>query len=393
MSLALLFPLGLAALSAWLLPLLLHLARREQRTPTEFAALRWLSIRQKPRQRLRFEELPLLVLRLLLIAAIVGLLARMVLVGGAGDAPWLVVHPALPAPAPVDGDTRERRWLAPGFPTLDSPRPATPVATSSLLRQLDAELPATTAISVQVPEILDGVDGERPRLSRAIDLQVRAAPAAATAETVAEERPAPALAIRHDEAHSTQLRWLRAVAIAWATPATAGGEVTDASIDIGAPSAPLPAPSGTALAWFAEGPLPAAVREWVERGGTALLAKSATWPAPAAGAVAWSDENGDALAVAASFGRGRVVQLRVEMQPVTLPALLEPTFPRQLQALVQPAPPAPTRVDAAAHAPLAGGAGFPPTPRALDDLVAWLVLALFALERLLATGRRAEAPP
>ena len=39
---SLLFPLGLAALAAWLLPLLIHLARRHPYTPLDFAALRWL---------------------------------------------------------------------------------------------------------------------------------------------------------------------------------------------------------------------------------------------------------------------------------------------------------------------------------------------------------------
>ena len=49
MSFTLLFPLGLAALVAWALPLLLHLVRREKQQPTEFAALRWLAVRAKPR--------------------------------------------------------------------------------------------------------------------------------------------------------------------------------------------------------------------------------------------------------------------------------------------------------------------------------------------------------
>ena len=49
MNLALLLPAGLAALAALLLPLLLHLARRHEQTPTDFAALRWL--RQKPKPR------------------------------------------------------------------------------------------------------------------------------------------------------------------------------------------------------------------------------------------------------------------------------------------------------------------------------------------------------
>ena len=51
MTPTLLLPLGLAALGTILVPLLLHLARRTEQRPTDFAALRWL--RQKPRPRHR----------------------------------------------------------------------------------------------------------------------------------------------------------------------------------------------------------------------------------------------------------------------------------------------------------------------------------------------------
>ncbi len=75
MGLSLLFPLGLAALAAWLLPLLIHLARRQESRLTEFAALRWLRAQPRPRQRIRVDEWPLLLLRLLLLALLALLLA------------------------------------------------------------------------------------------------------------------------------------------------------------------------------------------------------------------------------------------------------------------------------------------------------------------------------
>ncbi|MEL4017015.1 BatA domain-containing protein, partial [Dryocola clanedunensis] len=73
---SLLFPLGLLALAAWLVPLLIHLARRHQYAPLDFAALRWLQARIRPRQKIRFDEWPLLLVRLLLLATLALLLAR-----------------------------------------------------------------------------------------------------------------------------------------------------------------------------------------------------------------------------------------------------------------------------------------------------------------------------
>ena len=63
MSLAWLYPAGFAALATLLLPLLIHLARRDQQAPLDFAALRWLRNDPRPRRRLRFDERLLLVLR------------------------------------------------------------------------------------------------------------------------------------------------------------------------------------------------------------------------------------------------------------------------------------------------------------------------------------------
>jgi len=105
---SLLFPLGLAALAAWLLPLLIHLARRHPYTPLDFAALRWLRAHIRPRQRIRFDDWPLLLVRLLLLAALALLLARPALTGPAPvPAAWTVVAPGLDATA-LRGTGRRR---------------------------------------------------------------------------------------------------------------------------------------------------------------------------------------------------------------------------------------------------------------------------------------------
>lgn len=380
MSLALLFPLGLLALAAWALPMLLHLARREQRTPTPFAALRWLAVRQKPRQRLRLEEVLLLAVRLALLAALALLLARPAVTGGDADQRWEATHPALAAPAGPAADGVQRRWLAPGFPPLDQPRPTADAPTSSLLRQLDAELPAGAILAVRVPTEFDGADGERPRLSRPVDWRVETSAAPAVPEVLASRRR---LVIRHDAAHAAPERWLHATAVAWQTT------VDPVPVDSATTDSPLPPGEDIVLAWLAEGPLPAAVRQWIEAGGAALLAMETTWPLAADGTPVGAGAD-EPLAVAAALGRGRIVQLRRTLQPAAWPALLEADFPRTLRELLAAPAPAPTRARAAVHAPLEGGPGFEAAPRELFDVLLWLVLALFALERFLATGRRPE---
>jgi hypothetical protein len=82
------------------------------------------------------------------------------------------------------------------------------------------------------------------------------------------------------------------------------------------------------------------------------------------------------------------VRLRQRLRPADWPRLLDPDFPRVLRDLVAAPPPAPTRGDAVANAPVAGGPGFAPVPREFPVAPLALVLALFALERWLATGRR-----
>lgn len=171
MSLALLLPAGLAALVALLLPLLLHLARRHEQTPTDFAALRWLRQKPKPRHRIRFDEWPLLLLRLLLLALLALWLAKPVLSGADDTHPWIVVVPGVDvasAGEQASNADAQRHWLAPDFPSLDTPSPAGAPAIGSLLRQLDAELPPDTPLTVVVPATLQGADAERPKLSRAM---------------------------------------------------------------------------------------------------------------------------------------------------------------------------------------------------------------------------------
>ncbi len=388
MSLAFLLPAGLAALAALLLPLLIHLARRSEQRPIQFAALRWLRQKPKPRHRIRFDEWLLLALRLLLLVALALLLARPVMVGGASEAPWMAVVPgvdlkqarALPAPQ----NTRWH-WLAPGFPSLDEPAPTVSAPVTSLLRELDAGLPEGAPLTVLVPEQLAGVDAQLPSLSHRIDWRVLPGTMAAG--------PAPIAAaftpsIRYAPQREAAMRYLRAAQAAW----KGDGATTAAASSEALITQPLPA-NTRQLIWLAPGALPAAIDAWVREGGAALLDRDTTLANLPATTVLWRDATGAPLVEGAAYGKGRVMRFTRELTPQELPVLLEPDFPQQLRTLFDPPGVAPTRVLASTHEPLTGGPPFPQSPRDLQPWLVLLIALLFLAERLLATGaRRAVAP-
>ncbi len=387
MSLALLLPIGLLALAALLLPLLLHLQRRTEPRPTPFAALRWLSMQARPQHRVRLEELWLLLLRLLLLATVAALFARPVLFGSQGGAPWVLVAPGVelaPARSAMPDPRAQWHWLARDFPAIDSARPASSQATLSLLREVDAALPAKTALTVFVPTQLDGLDGERPRLSRRIDWRIVAggtAPARATPPVVA-----PMLFVRHAADRAKSLRYLRAAASSWHV------DTTGSHADIAASTAALPG-NARWLAWLVPGELPPAIRRWIEGGGIALLDERAALPASVNAAAIWRDGEGRVLARSAAFGRGRVIQLARPLLPAPNPQVLDGQFPAQLRALFDGPGPAPTRALAEALRPLPGGPTFPETPKPLDPWLAIVAAALFVLERWFASASRRRRAP
>lgn len=391
MTPVLLLPAALAALAALVLPVVIHIARRSEQRPIDFAALRWLSARPRPRARLQLDERWLLAVRLLLLALLALFLARPAILGlSAGKAYVAIIPGADPARAGLDPDSRQSaHWLAPGFPRQrdggagpSQPPASQPPASQpigSLLRELDAARPAGEALTIVAPAILQGADGERPRLSRPVRWIVTPG---AMAEPPAPVRPSLAVAVRHDPAHAEAVRYLRAALMA----------LRPQEPDIAGVAAPLPQASRP-LIWLSGGPLPAAVTNLVRQGGTVLIAADTALPDEAGPAISlWADAAGSALVEARGLGAGRLLRFTRRLRPADLPALLEPDFPAQLQRLLQPAPPPPARAEASAYAPLvAESRGYAPP---VTDLRLWLALAiaaLFLLERWLAT-RRARAP-
>lgn len=372
----LLAPLGLAALAALVVPLIIHLRRRTEEVPLDFAALRWLEARPRPKRRIRFDEWLLLALRLLLVACLALLLARPAVLGWEDDSPRVLAAPGVdPAAArKAAGPEADLRWIAPGFPEVGEGAPPSRVPLSSLIRQYDAELPAEAALTILVPKVLDGVDAAPLRLTRKVTWRVIAGPSETRAPAAP---PAPTLAVRHGEGQGGAVRFFRAAAAAWSD-----APQFDASTDDDLP------PRGTVLVWLKPGRVPAPVTDWVSDGGTALLGEGAAVAMPATTAPLWRDETGGTLVEGGVLGQGRVLRFTRPLEPAAMPDLLSGSFPATLRDLVTPPAPPPARVSAAAFAPKAGVAPFPLPPRELSAWLAVLIAALFLVERWLASRRQ-----
>lgn len=377
----LLLPGALAALLALVIPLIIHIARKSEQHPTDFAALRWLRQKPRPRSRLRFDEWPLLLLRLMLLALVALWLAQPVLFDAGDDSSYVAVVPGARFDAPPEG--HRVHWLAPGFPALDEPRPTGPLPLASLIRQLDAELPANTPLTIVTPQVIEGADADRLRLSRKVTWRI--VPGAMPAPRFAPA-PIPVLAIRHDAAHRPALRYLRAAALSWQTAGRA------APIDTGLLDAPLPDQSRT-LIWLSGGTIPQSVTQWIAEGGTALVASDAIIPAGQTMIPLWRDPLGVPLAQMKPLGKGRLIRFTRPVAPASMPVVLEADFPARLRGLLTPAPATPSRATATDYAPLTGGRAYDQPPQPLRPWIALLIALLLLTERWLATARRRSLQP
>jgi hypothetical protein len=382
MSFALLLPVGLAALAALLVPILIHLIRRPEHRLTDFPALRWLAERARPRRRLRFDDPWLLLLRLILLALIAVLLARPVVVGEWRSARnWIAVAPGVDigkARAELAGVQGEWHWLAPGFPTIDSAVPRSEVALSSLIRELDADLAKRDRLIVVVPTEIDGLDGESLRLGRAVDWHIvegrsmpRAVPVAGNIRHIA---------VRHGAASEPGLRYLRAAVAAWNAHNPGRSALDEQPLEVAVPG------DTPWLIWL-DAPLSPAISAWIERGGQALIVD----PSMNEGAAVLRDGKGDVLAREKSIGAGRLIAFLHPLTPSSLPILLDAQFPDRLRELFEGPPSAPTRALAATVKPVLAETSLSPARFPLDSLLVMLIGLVFLIERFMAMRRRSPS--
>jgi hypothetical protein len=386
MNLALLLPAGLAALAALVLPLLIHVTRRTEIREIDFAAMRWLRARVSPRRKPRFEEWPLLLLRLLLLAGLAFMLARPVLYGVTDERPVIAVVPGLPERAIPAVEAGVRRvWLADGLPEIksDAAVPAPPQRVASLLRELDSRLPPGVTLTVIVPAVLQGADAERPRVSRPVDWRI--VPDTAMPAPKADIAP-PFLAVRHDDTHRGGVRYLRAAATAWA------GADGEPRFDAAATDEALPG-NGAVIVWLSAEPLPGAVRKRMEEGAAVLVAADTPLPHGDVPAIAvWRDAAAAPLIELRAVGAGRLLRFTRPLEPAEFPELLEGRFAGALRDALAPAP-VPARAAASVYTPQRGGETLPQPPLPLHPWLAVGLAVLMLAERWLATSRRRAAAP
>ncbi len=379
MSLGLLLPMGLLALAGLIVPLLIHLIRRPDHQMTDFAALRWLRESVRPRRRLRFDDLWLLLARLALLSLLALILALPILNGD-----WRAARHVIAVASDVDlvaarkqltDDRAEWRWLAPGFPSVDEKAPVSSRLFSSLLRELDSTLASKDTLTVVVPIQVSGLDAQRIALVHAVDWQ-QVAGETQTAEP-RKRGINRIIAIRHEPQSSTAFAYLRAAVGVWSSIGQDHWEVDEGPLAL-----PLPE-TLDCLIWLG-GPLPDSIMRWVEKGGRVLLVDSELGD----GLPVWRDEQGKILAREQALGRGAVIRLPAPLTAEKLPDLLDADFPHRLQALLIPAPRSPDRAFAREVVPTQVDRDAPERQTSLIPLIGLLIALVFLLERVLATRRQ-----
>lgn len=373
-----LLPSALFALIALALPVLIHLSRRSQQQRTDFAALRWLQARFRPRRQPIVQEWLLLLIRLLLLTLLVLFLAIPVRHHSSAPEHWLVAVPGVIWPSDAELSTEKsisRHWLAPGFPTAERPAPSATVPVASLLRELDAKLPAGTRLTVLVPERLHGWDAERPQLQRPVNWRI----VKGQMHEHESLHELPAMVLTPDPAKADSARYFRAAYRVWQAhlPETKQRDVPMLAADA------IPPESARIWVYLSSGKIPETARRWVQGGGTLMLAPDAAIDAGTSD-VLWRAEDGSILLVQQAVGKGRILQWRQPLNATQTPPMLDAAFPERLQAVLMTSP-QPDAAFASMQQPRTGAAPVVPDPQPLQP---WLMLAialLFVAERVLAT--------
>lgn len=380
MSLVLLLPAGLLALASLLLPLLIHLSRRPEHHVISFAAMRWLRPSEKPRRRLRFEDLPLMFARLALVALLALLLAKPLLMGEWRSAVhWVLLDSRIDsaqARAQASDPDARLRWLLPGFPAVESAsvKPSD-VPFSSLLREFDDDMASTDRLTVVVPNIVEGLDAQSLDLHHDVDWRI--VPSSPPPSALMPEPRSRKVALRHAGGDSPALRYLRATVAAWKESEGSSWQIDDQRNDVSIAA-------GTQWLIWLDAPLPEAVKSWVSQGGRVLVVGDA----PSAALPIWRNQDGKVIATEVRQGKGRIIQMLAQFSPQDLPALLDADFPERVKGLLEDSEPRSFSDYAENTRPHQSAGPNHALRTSLDPLLIALAAAMFLFERMLASRRR-----
>lgn len=386
MKFSLLLPSALMALFALAIPVLIHLSRRSEHKLVDFAAIRWLNAHLRPQRKWLLQELLLLLVRMILLMALALLLAQPMLKSDAKAEHWIVVVPGAKVADfdnPPTAKNVQWHWLTPGFPAFDLSQKKSTIALSSLLRELDSQLPTSTQLTVVLPEKLVGLDGERIQLSRKVNWVVTSG--TMNDHKQKQENTSVRLAVRYDLAHKDSLKYFRALQDSWQS-AKKENQLVGVTLLSNAPPS-----KGQALVWLASGELPTSIMQWVQEGGILLASSDVQFQNSDIGAPIWRDAQGYVVMRSYNHGRGRIMQWQKALTPSEMPILLDAQFPDKLLTVLKPESLAPSAAYAKNQAPDIVAKNWPLLP---DSMKAWfigIILLLFALERILATRKNSWA--
>jgi hypothetical protein len=436
-------PTAFWALTALGLPLALHLWRRPPRT-VKLGSLRYLDrlTRRRPRD-LRWHELLLLAVRLLLLALLVLMLSRPHWRPAALDRPqrWILLDPvAAPAGESLNKlhtwqkDGYETRRLAAGFPPSIGAATGADQASSaapdlwSLLREADAGLPSGSKLAVFTPGRLASLRGERPAISRRCQIDWVITPERGSVPPVQATAPRPqvrpiTVLIVHDNSRIDDSRYLAAAVRAVAQVSGGSAQQTDWAfwlanepvpealagraknlVTDAADSSPAAAPD-TILGWilpqtdvpFGSG-LPEPIRLW--RRVPATMAPNE--------AILWTDGFGRPLLTRSGDGLHSRWRFFSRFNPAWTELPRTTALPAWLRSLLMPATNPLLFADPIRDLRLADPAQFPlaaprtgtpdvllPLQQNTPGLQGWCWLGaaiLFCLERILSHRRRQTSP-
>ncbi len=229
-------PLGLLALAAFAVPLLVHLWRPPPRT-VRLGSLRFLREgARRPVRNLRWRELLRLALRLLLLATLALLLARPWWNRpAASGSKWALRSPEAILAGEAENAWRsllaegfEPRWLAPGFPRTRPADPELPADPWSLLAEADALLPAAGELAVAASPRLADLRSNRPELSRSVRWIESTAPERGPSRPLKAEPPVR-VGVRADSDRAEDARRVTAALRAIAASGTPAFEIVDSA--------------------------------------------------------------------------------------------------------------------------------------------------------------------